>query len=154
MYYEVMLGKGVGRGASVLTYFSSLHLKPGLIVEVPLMRGRAPAVVLKKVSQPKFKCREITRILYSKPLPGHLIGVAQWASEYYLAPLSSVMQMILQVGILKKRRKTEQRFGSRSSDGSCRTFSSPTSLGLSGGPPPGPSPALLLAFIVFHEGIS
>ena len=73
MYYEVLIGKGVGKGASKLTYFSSLVLAPGLVVEVPLMRGKAPGVVVKKVAQPDFKCREVTRILESKPLPRHLI---------------------------------------------------------------------------------
>ncbi len=111
MYVEVIVGKGVGRGASLLTYFSSLPLSPGMIVEVPLMRSKAPAVVYKKVAQPKFKCREITRILYSKPLPEHLLKTAVWMSEYYAAPLSGVMGMILPTGVLKKRRsgaKTEQ----------------------------------------------
>ncbi|MDO4526769.1 MAG: primosomal protein N' [Candidatus Saccharibacteria bacterium] len=103
-YYAVIVGKAVGRGASILTYASSLRLEVGSIVEVPLMRGRAPAVVVKKVAQPDFKCREITKILYSKPLPSHLVKVAVWLSEYYLAPLSSVMQMILPTGVLKKRR--------------------------------------------------
>ena len=104
MYCEVILGKPVGKGASKLTYFSSLPVEPGFIVEVPLMRGKAPGVVFKKVAQPDFKCREITRILYSKPLPKHLLKVAAWISEYYCAPLSSVMQMILPNGILKKRK--------------------------------------------------
>ena len=111
MYVEVILGKSVGKGASILTYFSSLPVEPGSIVEVPLMRGKAPAVVYKKVTQPKFKCREITRILYSKPLPSHLLKTAVWISEYYTAPLSSIMGTILPTGILKKRRsrgKTEQ----------------------------------------------
>ena len=111
MYVEVIVGKGVGKGASVLTYFSSLPVLPGSIVEVPLMRSRAPAVVYKKVAQPDFKCKEITRILYSKPLPAHLIKTAIWMSEYYATPLSGVMGMILPTGVLKKRRnrgKTEQ----------------------------------------------
>ncbi len=74
------------------------------------MRGKAPGVVLKEVAQPNFKCKEITRILYSKPLPRHLIRVAEWISEYYSAPVSSVMGMILPNGVLKQRRgaKTEQ----------------------------------------------
>lgn len=111
MYYEVILGKAVGKGASTLTYFSSLPLEPGFIVEVPLMRSKAPAVIVKKVAQPNFSCKEILRILYSKPLPAHLVKIAIWISEYYAAPLSSVMGMILPTGVLKKRRnrgKTEQ----------------------------------------------
>ena len=111
MYVEVIVGKGVGKGASLLTYFSSLPIEPGMIVEVPLMRAKAPAVVYKKVAQPDFSCKEITRVLYSKPLPKHLVETAKWMSEYYATPLSGIMGMILPTGVLKKRRnrgKTEQ----------------------------------------------
>ena len=107
MFYEVILGKGVGKAASRLTYASSLSLSTGAIVEVPLMRRKVPAVIYKKVAQPDFECKEVTRVLYSKPLPAHLIKTAEWISEYYQAPLSGVMQMILPNGVLKKR-KTEQ----------------------------------------------
>ena len=106
MYVEVIVGKGVGKGASLLTYFSSLPVVPGMIVEVPLMRAKVPAVVFKKVAQPNFSCKEITRILYSKPLPEHLLKTAIWMSEYYAAPLSGVMSMVLPTGVLKKRRST------------------------------------------------
>ena len=108
---EVIVGKGVGKGANMFTYFSSLPVEPGLIVEVPFLKGKAPAVVVKKVAQPDFDCKEITRILYSKPLPEHLVKTALFMSEYYAAPLSSVMNMILPTGVLKKRRNrggTEQ----------------------------------------------
>ena len=110
MFYEVILGKAMGKGASKLTYASSLPLEPGMIVEVPLNKGKAPGVVLKKVVQPDFQCKEITRILYSKPLPAHLVKLAEWISGYFAAPLSAVMGMILPNGVLKQRReaKTEQ----------------------------------------------
>ena len=129
MYVEVILGRGVGKGASILTYFSSLPVEAGSVVEVPLMRGRAPAVVYKKVAQPNFKCKEITRILYSKPLPEHLLRVAEWMSEYYATPLSGIMSMILPTGVLKKRRskaKTEQdrTIAENAVGGSCRQRSS------------------------------
>lgn len=107
MYVEVLIGRAVGRAASILTYASSLAVEPGSIVEVPLMRGKAPGIVIKKVAQPDFSCKKIIRVLYSKPLPNHLIRVAEWMSTYYCTPISGVMQMILPVGVLKKRR-TEQ----------------------------------------------
>jgi len=122
MHVEVIVGKAVGKGASILTYASSLPVEVGSIVEVPLMRGRAPGVVYKKVAQPKFKCREITRVLYSKPLPKHLLETALWMSEYYATPLSGIMGMILPTGVLKKRRnrgKTEQ---SRTVEGDGMSF--------------------------------
>ena len=145
MYYEVLIGKGVGKGASKLTYFSSLVLAPGLVVEVPLMRGKAPGVVVKKVAQPDFKCREVTRILYSKPLPRHLIKIAEWMAEYYAAPVSSVIQMILPNGILKKRRteQTEQEAletEHTTLDGSCRALFPRPRKAAGGSPPSSASP--------------
>ena len=143
MFFEVMLGRGVGGLDGVLTYYFDDSLASGTIVEVPVGKMTVPGVIVKKVVQPSFKCKKIVRILYSKPLPWHLIETAKWISEYYQAPLSACLGMMLPVGVLKKCRtrpnKTEQEDG-LFLDGSCRTLSSPTSLTLSGGPPPGPSP--------------
>ncbi len=87
-----------------MTYSSDTPLKAGQIVEVPIMRNKAPAVVIKKVAQPDFKCKSITRVLYTTPLPKHLIDTVKWMAKYYLVPESSAMAMILPNGILKKRR--------------------------------------------------
>ncbi len=142
MYVEVILGRGVGKGASILTYFSSLAVEPGIIVEVPLMRGKAPAVVLKKVAQPNFKCKEITRILYSKPLPEHLLKIAEWMADYYLAPLSGVMGMILPTGVLKKRRSSGSGKNTEHGEAKTEQTEQPKRNGISSlGPrPAGPSP--------------
>ncbi|MBR3169468.1 primosomal protein N' [Candidatus Saccharibacteria bacterium] len=132
----------MGKGASILTYFSSLAVEPGIIVEVPLMRGKAPAVVLKKVAQPDFKCKEITRILYSKPLPEHLLRIAEWMADYYLAPLSGVMGMILPTGVLKKRRSSGSGKNTEHGEAKTEQTEQPKRNGISSlGPrPAGPSP--------------
>ena len=107
-----MLGRGVGGLDGVLTYYFDDSLVPGTIVEVPVGKQTVPGVIIKKVAQPNFECKKIVRILYSKPLPQHLIKAAKWISEYYQAPLSACLGMMLPVGVLKKRRtrpnKTEQ----------------------------------------------
>ncbi|MBR6505353.1 primosomal protein N' [Candidatus Saccharibacteria bacterium] len=105
MYYEVLPARnGVGE---VLTYTFDEALEPGAIVEVPIGRFRAAGVIIKKVAQPIFKCRGITRILYSRPLPAHLVATAQWIADYYQVPATSALNMILPNGVLKKRRKHE-----------------------------------------------
>ncbi|MBQ6375741.1 primosomal protein N' [Candidatus Saccharibacteria bacterium] len=141
MFYEVILGRGVGRLDGALTYFASDALPLGTIVEVPIGRNKVPGVVSKKVAQPDFKCKEIGRILCSRPLPEHLVKTARWMAEYYLAPLSACMGLMLPIGVQKQRRerKTEQAFGD-SLEGSCQSLSSPISPGLNGGPPPRLSP--------------
>ncbi|MBQ2659659.1 primosomal protein N' [Candidatus Saccharibacteria bacterium] len=113
MFYEVIPGREVGRIEGALTYFYNGALLPGTVVEIMVGRKKASGVVVKKVAQPEFKCKPIGRILCSKPLPMHLIKTAKWISEYYLAPVSACMGMMLPVGVLKQRRgrKTEQMFG-------------------------------------------
>ena len=116
MFYEVILGRGVGRFDGVLTYsYAGDTLATGTIVEVPVGRASVPAVVVKKVAQPEFKCKDIARILYTMPLPRHLVVTAQWMAEYYHDSLSSCMGVMLPVGVQKQRRarKTEQMFGEK-----------------------------------------
>lgn len=115
MFYEVIPGKVFGKGSGILTYEYSSSLLPGQIVKVPLGRGTAVGVVHKKVVQPEFATKQILKVLYSRPLPAHLVATAQFVAEYYQAPLASTLGLILPNGVEKKRRaskKTEQMFGS------------------------------------------
>ncbi len=97
-----MLGEKIGEA---LTYCADEPLVPGQIVLVPLMRRLVAAVVVKKVAQPDFKCRKVVKILYSKPLPRHLMKTAEFMQNYYMVPAGSVIGMFLPKGIEKKRRK-------------------------------------------------
>ena len=112
MYYEVMPAKRYGR-EGVLTYESDDSLLLGQIVEIPLGRGKCVGIITKKVAQPDFACKKILKVFYSKPLPKHLVRVAEFIAEYYKAPLSSAVGLILPNGVEKQRRKkkTEQMFG-------------------------------------------
>ncbi|MBQ2695281.1 primosomal protein N' [Candidatus Saccharibacteria bacterium] len=113
MFYEVMTLKRGARDGGALTYSAGdalPELAPGQVVEVPFGRGKTVAVVVKKVAQPDFATKPIIRIIYSTPLPAHLVKTAQFVAEYYQAPLSSAVGLILPKGVEKKRRKqkTEQ----------------------------------------------
>ena len=110
MFYEVIPGKVFGK-SEVLTYESDISLLPGQIVIVPLGRGKIVGVVDKKVAQPDFMTKKILQVLYSTPLPTHLIATAKFVAEYYQVPLANVLGLILPNGVEKKRRKTEQVFG-------------------------------------------
>ena len=95
-----------------LTYaFDGDSLLPGQIVMVPVGKRNLPGVVLKKVAQPNFKTKSILKILYSKPLPKHLLDTVRFIHDYYLAPSGTAVSLILPRGVEKKRRKTEQMFG-------------------------------------------
>lgn len=111
MFYEVILGKVFGKGDGILTYSSDDVLAKGQIVVVPLGRGSAVGIIHKKVVQPDFETKKILKVLYSTPLPTHLIATAKFIAEYYNVPLASTLGLILPKGVEKKRRKTEQMFG-------------------------------------------
>lgn len=111
MFYEVIPGKVFGKAGDVLTYESDNSLVPGQIVVVPLGRGKAVGVVCKKVAQPNFATKKILQVLYSKPLPMHLVTTARFIADYYQVPLASTLGLILPNGVDKRRRKTEQMFG-------------------------------------------
>ena len=90
MFYEVIPGKVFGKGG-ILTYSADDSLLPGQIVVVPLGRGTAVGVVSKKVAQPDFATKKILQVLYSTPLPAHLIATAKFVAEYYQVPLASTL---------------------------------------------------------------
>ena len=110
MFYEVI---PEGR-VEALTYdFSGDSLLAGQVVIVPVGRRVVPGVVVKKVERPDFKTKSILKVLYSKPLPKHLMKTIVFIHEYYLAPSGQAVSLILPNGVEKKRRKTEQMFGSQ-----------------------------------------
>ena len=109
MFYEVIPEGKV----EALTYDFDDSLLPGQIVLVPIGRRQVPGVVVKKVAQPEFKTRAILKVLYSKPLPKHLMAVVKFVHDYYLVPSGAAVSLILPRGVQKQRRKpkTEQMFG-------------------------------------------
>ncbi|MBR3116135.1 primosomal protein N' [Candidatus Saccharibacteria bacterium] len=107
MFYEVIPEGKV----EALTYEYDDSLAPGVVVLIPLGRRVVPGVVVKKVVQPNFKTKKILQVLYSKPLPQHLLKTIGFIHEYYLVPLGSAASLVLPRGVQKKRRKTEQMFG-------------------------------------------
>lgn len=110
MFYEVVPEGKV----EALTYAapeSGDSLLPGQIVMVPVGKRTVPGIVIKKVEQPDFKTRPVLKVLYSKPLPTHLLKTITFMHDYYLAAAGQVAAMILPKGVEKKRRKTEHLFG-------------------------------------------
>ena len=113
MFYEVI---PEGRTEELTYHFDGEPLLAGAIVMVPVARREVPGVVIKKVAQPDFKTRAISRVLYSETLPQHLLSVVRFIHEYYLAPSGAAVSLVLPRGVQKQRRKpkTEQMFGESS----------------------------------------
>ena len=174
MFYEVI---PEGR-LEALTYDFALpesddnsdsnSLLPGQIVMVPVGRRMVPGVVTKKVVQPDFKTKSILKVLYSKPLPAHLLAAVKFIHDYYLVPSGQAVSLMLPRGVQKKRRKplgtppsplneprsnfsspnlplvqkeTEHLFGDASLGESCRRMLPPPSLEARAGDPQATSPA-------------
>lgn len=105
MFYEVIPRKVFGKRSGFLTYSSDEPLLPGQIVVIPLGKGTSIGVVYKKVVQPDFPTKRIIKLLYSTPLPEHILKTVVWMSEYYMIPLPLALGMMLPIGIEKTRRK-------------------------------------------------
>ncbi|MBQ3452608.1 primosomal protein N' [Candidatus Saccharibacteria bacterium] len=107
MFYEVIPEGKVEE----LTYSSDDSLLPGQVVLVPVGRRVVPGMVIKKVAQPDFATKKILQVLYSKPLPQHLLKTIGFIHDYYMVSSGSAVSLVLPRGVQKKRRKTEQMFG-------------------------------------------
>ena len=81
-----------------LTYSFDDSLLPGQIVLVPIGRRVVPGVVVKKVAQPDFKTKSILKVLYSKPLPKHLLKTVKFVHDYYMVPSGQAVSLILPRG--------------------------------------------------------
>ena len=109
MFYEVIPEKLFRKDAGILTYSFDSPLAPGTVVEIPLGKTNSVGVILKKVAQPNFATKSISKILYTTPLPTHLLKTMLWMSEYYMTPLPTILNLILPKGITKNRRKTAEK---------------------------------------------
>jgi primosomal protein N' (replication factor Y) len=103
-FYEVAPTKIFRAGGDTLTYNYSQKLKSGTIALIPLGKKTIPGLIIKEVEKPNFPTKPIQKILYSQPLPQHLLNATLWISDYYACPLPTVLQSALPKGIDKIRR--------------------------------------------------
>ncbi|MDR0397898.1 MAG: primosomal protein N' [Candidatus Nomurabacteria bacterium] len=103
-YYEVIPNVNIGATRGVLTYESSAKFRVGQVVETPVGKRQAIAIVVNTTTKPKFPTKPITRALEDTILPEHIVSAVIWLSEYYRTPKPTVLQAVLPVGITKKRR--------------------------------------------------
>ena len=107
MFYEVIPTRIFRQNSRALTYHSDAKLEIGQLVMIPLGRVTVPGIVFKKIKKPNFPTKKISQILYEQPLPKHLVDAVQWLADYYLAPLPQVVNLMLPVGVNKKRRMSK-----------------------------------------------
>lgn len=94
-FLEVGVSSTKYHGSSPLTYSSPVRLKNGTIVEVPLRSGASLGVVLGQGRQdPKFTAKPITKV-FDVGLPKLQLELLAWLTQYYPAPMSTIVQLFL-----------------------------------------------------------
>lgn len=71
---------------------------------VEIGKRESVGVVIKKVSSPDFKTKDIIKLIEERPLPPQLLHLASWLQQYYASSVSGVWQTIMPRGLQKKRR--------------------------------------------------
>jgi len=99
-------------GLDFFTYSVPEHLRekahPGKVVLVPFLKAKSKGVILEfqdTTDLPLEKIKEIENIIDDSfsTTPTHL-ELAQWMSEYYITPLSDVIQLFFPPGIIERGR--------------------------------------------------
>src|SRR5438132_12931858 len=91
-FYEVLLADTKYKSGAPLTYSYDEDLQPMSVVSVPLRNRTATGFVLAKVGKPPFTAKAIKSVVSSRPLPYHCLQLAQWLSEYYVAPMGDALR--------------------------------------------------------------
>lgn len=104
-FYEVAPTKIVRAESSVFTYHATEQLKVGQLVTIPVGKQTLNGLVVREVSKPSYDTKEIISIIEEVPLPGSLIELSLWMSQYYRTPLATVLQTVLPRGLTTKRRE-------------------------------------------------
>jgi primosomal protein N' (replication factor Y) len=100
-FYEVWVRSTAYRGSKALTYCFESELTIGSIVSVPLQRKEVLAIVVEKVSKPKFKTKPITAIATATHLPKELIELGKQIIRFYPAPIGVVAHTLLPAELSK-----------------------------------------------------
>lgn len=108
-YYLIAPAQTFHNTDSLLTYESEQKLEIGQIVTIPLGKKTALGIVMQACEKPEFATKPITSVLYKEALPLKLTKALGWLSDYYRAPMSSVIQAALPRGITKKRRDKAEK---------------------------------------------
>ena len=103
-YYEVAPLRIIRLNSSVFTYASAGELLPGQVVTIEVGKKILVGLVMKAVNKPSYATKEINSVIEDTPVPGALLQLSSWLSEYYTTPLATVLQTVLPRGLDKTRR--------------------------------------------------
>ncbi len=119
-YAEILLPQKVGFDKETLTYSipANLKIQEGQAVKINLRNKISYGIILELHNEtPAFKTREITEIVYEKPVLNHnQLFLLKWISSHHFTPLYKCLKLFLPAKMLQgktvKRRtkKDEQIF--------------------------------------------
>ena len=94
MLYDVIVTRPFDK---VFTYSSiNEQLKIGQVVLVPFGKKIETGIIWKKnVEKPKHKIKEISKVIDNLILSQNIIKFINWVANYTLAPIGSVLKLIL-----------------------------------------------------------
>ena len=83
------------------------RILPGIRVMVPLQKRTVTGIVLEPTgNNPSNQAKNIIELLDEQPfLDGHLLKLAQWISQYYVAPLGEVIASMLPANSRRQSQK-------------------------------------------------
>lgn len=91
------------------TYSAYIKLPLGSFVTVPFGRRSSLGIVMQQVTKPEFKTKPVTELHNNLPvLENHILEMAIWLHEYYVASSLAVWQTLLPAGLTKKARAGKQ----------------------------------------------
>lgn len=93
-YVEVWVADISYRGKEALTYCSSVPLKEGQVVHVPLRRKLVLGAVCAKVKRPSFAVKPVHTVLPAV-LSHHSLGLLRWIIDYYAASAGVATSLLL-----------------------------------------------------------
>lgn len=88
-YYEVIPASNTYHGKEPLTYHYEKKLDPGRIIRINMRGSQSLGIVTKSAPKPGFKTTPIKDVL-DFSLPDKQLGLIEWISKYYPAPLGSI----------------------------------------------------------------
>lgn len=107
-YYEVSPLLHGGLGEFSFTYSAEGKIPVGSFVTVPFGRRTSLGVVIRAVHKPAFATKSVNEVHESLPiLSPHMLDLAAWLADYYVASALAVWQTILPAGLTKKARASK-----------------------------------------------
>ncbi len=93
-----------GIAPDILSYYTSLKIEPGSLIEVPIRKKFAPALVVavtdvkessSDIRRAAYKLKKVKRVISLSALPAAVMTTAEHLLHFYAAPLGSVLYSVI-----------------------------------------------------------